>query len=207
MKRIAFMLVAFVPAIAAAQSATAAATAQAAAKADVPTTFSAEAQAKLTATFERAREQRLPEQPIRDRIAEGQAKAASEGQVVIAAQRAAARLEAAQALLVRAGHQPSEYELIRAEAALARGATEAQLEAAVKNTQADQKLEVALDAIVATPAAGADAAVKAVIKPPAVEASASLTGAASASMGAAATGVTGATTAGVGAVIKKPPMI
>lgn len=204
--RIAFVVAALAPAIAGAQSATATATAQTAAKAEIPSSYSAESQARLNATFERARERKLPERPIRDRIAEGQAKAASEAQVVIAAERAGARLEAAQAVLVRAGRQPSESELIRAEAALARGATEAQVESAVKSAPADQKLEVALDAIVAAPATGAEASVKATIKPPVAGATADVTGAAAATTGAA-TGVTGAATAGVGAVIKKPPMI
>ena len=75
--RIVFVFAAIVPAIASGQSTTAttAASAQAAAKGDVPASFSAESQAKLKATFERARERQLPERPIRDRIAEGQARA------------------------------------------------------------------------------------------------------------------------------------
>src|SRR4051812_48291719 len=124
--RIAFVL-AFAPAILAAQSATATTTttADAAARvgkssaagsaqattatsatvdrgnAEVPSQYSAEAQAKLSATYQRARERQLPQRPIRNRVNEGQAKGASETQVVFAAQRAEARLEASQSAMVR----------------------------------------------------------------------------------------------------------
>ena len=191
--RIAFVLIAAAPALMQAQSATttASATAQAAAKADIPASYSADAQAKLTATFERARERKLPEQPIRDRVAEGQAKSATEAQVVIAAQRAEARLEAVQSAIVRAGRQPSDAELIRAEAAMARGATEAQVEAVARRAQPDREIVVALDALVSANATGANAAAGVTVATPAA---------------GAAAGVTGAVTAGVGAVVKKPPM-
>jgi hypothetical protein len=204
--KIAFVLAAMVPAIAGAQSATATATSQTTAKADIPASYSAESQTKINATFERARERKLPERPIRDRVAEGQAKAASEAQIVVAAQRAEARLEAAQSAMVRAGRQPNDQELIRAEAAMARGATEAQIEAAARSVQPDQQLIVQLDAIAAGSNATANANVGAAIAIPTVGATAGVTGAAAATTGAA-TGVTGAATAGVGAVIKKPPMI
>src|SRR5882724_11419305 len=39
-----------------------------------PSTFSAENRARIDATFAAARERNLPQEPIRDRIAEGQAK-------------------------------------------------------------------------------------------------------------------------------------
>src|SRR5579864_2769918 len=50
--------------------------------ADVPSNFSAENRAKLDATFSAARQRNLPQQPIRDRIAEGQAKGATEAHFV-----------------------------------------------------------------------------------------------------------------------------
>ena len=222
--RIAFVFT-FVPAILAAQSATTttSTTAEATAKAgrtsvagsaqatsatnvDIPSSYSAESKAKLNATFERARNRKLPERPIRDRVAEGQAKAASEAQVVIAAQRAEARLEAAQSAMVRAGRQPNDAELIRAEAAMARGATEAQIEAAARSVQPDQQLTVQLDAIAAGSNTSANAGVGATVATPKAGATAGVAGAATATTGAATT-VTGAATAGVGAVIKKPPMI
>ena len=108
------------------------ATAATSASADVPRNYSAEGQAKLAATFNAAREKKLPEQPIRDRVAEGQAKGASEAQVVIAAQRTEARLEAAQSAMIRAGRQPNDEALIHAEHVMAAGATAAQVEAAVR---------------------------------------------------------------------------
>jgi hypothetical protein len=164
------------------------------ANADIPASYSAESKAKLNATFAAARERKLPDRPIRDRIAEGQAKGATEAQVVLAAQRTEARLEAAQSALVRAGRQPGEAELIRAEAVLARGGTVAQIESAARAVQPDQPVIVQLDAI-----AGANANVNT----PGAGVAAGATGAGTT---AGAAGVTGAATVGVGAVIKKPPM-
>lgn len=223
--RIAFVLT-LTPAILAAQSATAttSASAEAAAKvgktataanaqatsattanADIPSTYSAESRAKLNATFNAARERRLPEQPIRDRIAEGQAKGAAEAQVVLAAQRAEARLEAAQSAIVRAGRQPSESELIRAERAMVRGATVAQIEVAARRTPPERSLVVTFDALAATSSTNANAGVNATVTTPKVGASAAVTGAAGATTGAA-TGVTGSTAATVGAIIKPPAL-
>lgn len=206
--RIAFVLT-IAPAILAAQSATATTTASAtaAADADIPDSYSVESKAKLNATFSAARERRLPERPIRDRIAEGQAKGAAEAQVVVAAQRAQARLEAAQSAMVRAGRQPSDAELIRAERAMARGATEAQIEAVARRSQPDRAITVELDAIAATTGTNAGLGATAMVATPAAGASAAVTGAAGAATTGAATGVAGAATAGVGAVIRKPPMV
>ena len=124
--------------------------------------------------------------------------------MVLAAQRAEARLELAQSAMVRAGRQPSDAELIRAEAALARGATEAQIEAVARRAQPDQQIVVQLDAIAVGPNtnANATAGVNATVATPGVATSA----AATAATATGATGVAGSATAGLGAVIKKPPM-
>jgi hypothetical protein len=197
--RIAFVL-AFAPAIVAAQSVTS--TASGSASADIPSSYSAESKAKLNATFSAARERRVPEQPIRDRIAEGQAKGASEAQVVLAAQRTEARLEAAQSAMLRAGRQPSDAELIRAEQAMVQGATEAQIEVLARRTAPDQSVVVTLDAVAVN--TNANAGVNATVATPKAGASAAVTGAAAATTGAGAASVTGAVTAGVGPIIKPP---
>ena len=197
--RIAFVL-ALTPAIVAAQSATA--TTSAAASGNIPSSYSAESKARLTATFTAARERRVPEQPIRDRIAEGQAKGASEAQVVLAAQRTEARLEAAQRAMLRAGRQPSDAELIRAEQAMARGATEAQIEVLARRSPPDQSVVVALDAIAV--GTNANAGLNATVASPGAGAAAGVTGATAVTTGAGAASVTGAVTAGVGPIIKPP---
>lgn len=217
---IAFAL-SFAPAILAAQMATTAtsATADVSAKAgrssvtsaanvntDVPRTYSAESQAKLNATFAAAREKSLPERPIRDRIAEGQAKGASEAQVVVAAQRTEMRLEAAQSAILRAGRQPNDEALIRAEHAMAAGATSAQVEAAVRRTAPERSIVVELDALVATTNGNANAnvGVNAMVGAPKTGAAASATGAATTAVTGAGAAVTGGAAAGLGAVIKPP---
>lgn len=193
----------FIPAVLAAQSATASTTADAAAKVELPASYSAESQAKLNATFQAARDRKLPDRPIRDRIAEGQAKSASEAQVVVAAQRVEARLEMAQSAMVRAGRQPNDAEMIRAEAALARGATEAQIEAVARRTQPNQQIVVQLDALAGGPATNSAATINATVATPGVAASAG----AGAAAAATATSATASATAGLGAVIRKPPML
>jgi hypothetical protein len=172
--RIAFVL-SLAPAILAAQSATSSVTSATSARADIPASYSVESRAKLNATFAAARERSLPDRPIRDRIAEGQAKGASEAQVVVAAQRAESRLEATQTAMVRAGRQPSDAELIQGEHAMARGATEAQIEAIVRHTPPERSVVVALDALVAAPAVNANAVMNASVATPKVDAAASAT--------------------------------
>lgn len=139
------LLLSLAPAMLAAQSATATTTTTA--SADIPSSYSAESRASLNATFNAARGRDLPEQPIRDRIAEGRAKGASEGQVVLAAQRAEARMEAAQSAMIRAGRRPTDGEVSRSEHAMARGATEVQVEAIARRTPPDRSLEVALEVL------------------------------------------------------------
>lgn len=146
------LLLSLAPAILAAQSATATTTTTA--QADIPSSYSAQSRASLTATFNAARQRDLPEQPIRDRIAEGRAKGASEGQVVLAAHRAEARMEAAQSAMVRAGRRPTDAEVSRSEHAMARGATEVQVEAIARRTPPERSLEVALEVLTELQARG-----------------------------------------------------
>src|SRR5690348_11111326 len=128
----------FVPALLVAQqqtSAAATASASSATQANVtiPATYSAEARAKIDASIQAARAKQLPERPIANRIEEGQAKGASEAQVVAAVQKTEARMETVHAAMVRAGRaSPSADEVASGEQAIARGATSAQIEAIVK---------------------------------------------------------------------------
>ena len=117
--------------------------------------MSAESQAQLAATFETARQQRVPQQPIQDRVAEGQAKGASDAQIVLAARRAEARLEATQSAMIRAGRaNPSDSEVTRGAQAMERGTMSAQLEALVHHTPSDRSLVVAFDVLSSLEARG-----------------------------------------------------
>src|SRR5689334_14327961 len=108
MKSTVFTLVLALPAVAFAQqpastsssstSANASARASAQASVDVPTTYSAEARAKIRAAFDRARERNLPDDQMRSRLAEAQAKGAADAQTAAAVQKAETRLEASQSL-------------------------------------------------------------------------------------------------------------
>lgn len=114
----------------------------------VPNQFSADARAKLEASFKAARAKNLPEQPMQRRIAEGQAKAASEAQIVASVQKTEARLEASQSALVRAGRTNAQPQDVEAGAdAMEQGATEAQVETLAQHTPSDHSLVVAVDVL------------------------------------------------------------
>jgi hypothetical protein len=119
-----------------------------------PSTLSADASAKIDASVSAAHRRNLPEQPIRDRVAEGQAKGASEAQIVVAAQRTEARMEAAQSAMARAGRTPTDAEVTRGEHAMARGTTDVQIEALARRTPSDRSMEVALDVLTQLQARG-----------------------------------------------------
>jgi hypothetical protein len=92
---------------------------------------------------------------MRQRMAEGQAKGASDAQVATAVQRAEARLEASQSAMIRAGREkPSADEVTAGEQAMARGTTEAQIEALVKHAPSDRSLVVAFDVLTKLEAQG-----------------------------------------------------
>ena len=156
-KRILILALTVAPALAAAQ-------AQASAQADtrvetgvmvergesprIPAAFSAEARARLAAMFETAREKRLPEEPMTDRVAEGQAKGASESRIVAATATMLAQLELSQTALIRAGHErPSDEAVTRGAALIARGASSAELTAVARREPSEGRLEVALDVL------------------------------------------------------------
>jgi hypothetical protein len=108
---------------------------------DLPPAFSAASRAKIDASFKAAHDKNLPDQPMRDRIAEGRVKGAGEAQIVDAVQGVETRLEASQSALVEAGHaQPKPAEIAAGASAIERGATAAQLSALVKHAPADRSL-------------------------------------------------------------------
>jgi hypothetical protein len=105
--------------------------------------ISAASRAKIDAAFKAAHDKNLPDQPMRDRITEAQAKSASEAQIVEAVQGVETRLEASQAALIQAGRaQPQQIEIAAGAQAIERGATAAQIEALVKHAPADRSLAV-----------------------------------------------------------------
>jgi hypothetical protein len=118
------------------------------ARVEVQAGFSAEARARIEATLAAAREKNLPPEPIQNRIDEGRAKGASEAAITAAAERTEARMEAVQRAMVRAGREePRPQEIERGEQAMARGATEAQIEALVGSAPSERSLVVAFDVL------------------------------------------------------------
>jgi len=138
------------PAALIAQQATGTATATTSTQTNVaiPASYSAQAHAIIEAAFKRAEQKKLPDQAMRARMAEGQAKGASDAQVAAAVQRAEARLEASQSAMIRAGRKnPTPQEVNSGEQAMARGASEAQVEVVAKHAPSDRSLVVAFDVL------------------------------------------------------------
>ena len=117
--------------------------------------LSAETRVRLEAMLQLAREHRLPTEPMSDRIAEGQAKGASEAQIIGATQHVEAQLEASQQALIQAGHPaPSGQAIASGAQLLARGATSAQLEAVASHAPSEHRLVVALSVLTELAAKG-----------------------------------------------------
>jgi hypothetical protein len=143
------------PAALFAQQASATASASAQTSVTVPANYSAETRANIEASFKRAQEKNLPDQAMRERLAEGQAKAASDAQVATAVQKTEARLEASQSAMIRAGRKnPTPQEVNAGEQTMARGATEAQVEQVAKHAPSDRSLVVAFGVLTKLQAAG-----------------------------------------------------
>jgi len=120
-----------------------------------PSGFSAETRVRLEAMLRVAREHNLPTEPMTNRAAEGQAKGASEAQIIAATGRVEAELAASQEALIRAGHpQPSDAEVISGAQVIASGATQAQLEAFARRNPSERRLEVALQVLIDLAARG-----------------------------------------------------
>lgn len=121
----------------------------------IPEEFSADTRARLTAMLEVARRKNLPDEPVNNRIAEGQAKGAAESEIVAASAATLAQLELSQSALVRAGRErPSDEEVSRGAQLLARGASTAQLSALAGREPSERRLDVALQVLLDLTAQG-----------------------------------------------------
>jgi hypothetical protein len=187
--------------------------------------LSADAQGKIDANLHVARERKLPEEPIRQRVAEGQAKGASDAQIVAASGRTLVDLQGSFDAMVRGGHSsPSDAEVSRGASLLARGYTSVQIEGIARKAPSDRSLVVAFETLTSLQARGVpndNAVAKLESLLAARSSDAQLQGAANANAaagltgavgrgqaagnatgsasGAAATGVAGSTAAGAGA--------
>ncbi|OYV66394.1 MAG: hypothetical protein B7Z72_11420, partial [Gemmatimonadetes bacterium 21-71-4] len=113
----------------------------------IPSSFSTSSRTRLEATYARAREHGVPEEAIEHRVAEGQAKGASEARIVAAAATVEANEEAAQEAMVKAGHHPDDREVQAGAYAMERGVTRAQIGTLVKHAPRGRSLGVALDVL------------------------------------------------------------
>lgn len=132
----------------------------------IPDGYSAETRARLEVMFETARRKQIPAQSMSDRMAEGEAKGASENQIVAATATTLAQLEMSQSALVRAGRDhPSDEEVVRGAQILARGASGAQLALLARGNPSEHRLEGSLEILTALSARGmpVDRAVTAIV--------------------------------------------
>ena len=137
------------PAIALAQaSATAAASATTNVQFTPPAHWSVEGKAALTAMYDTCRMKGVPREPVAKRVAEGEAKGASEASILVAAAKVRARLEASHDAMVAAGRKkPSDEEVERGELLMERGVTKAQIETVTRHAPSDRSLVVAFDVL------------------------------------------------------------
>ena len=121
--------------------------------------LSADAQSSVDANLRVARERKLPEEPIRQCVAEGQAKGASDAQIAAASGRTLLNLEGAFDAMVRGGRsKPSEAEVSRGATLLARGYTTVQLEGVAHSAGSERSLSTALDVLTSLQARGVSSA-------------------------------------------------
>ncbi|HYV98534.1 MAG TPA: hypothetical protein VE967_13850 [Gemmatimonadaceae bacterium] len=120
----------------------------------IPASFSAEARTRLQSVYDRAQKSNVPTQPISQRVAEGQAKGATEGAIVASATRVEGNLETTHELMVSAGRKPTAAETASGANAMDRGVTRAQLQAMIAHTQQDRSLTVAFNVLSQLTASG-----------------------------------------------------
>jgi hypothetical protein len=113
----------------------------------VPASFDANARGKLQATYARAREHNVPQAAIEHRVAEGQAKGASDAAILMSSSKVEANMEAAQAAMVKAGHQPTDKEVEGGAYAMERGVTSAQITTMTTHAPNGRSLDVAFDVL------------------------------------------------------------
>jgi len=171
--------------------------------------FSTETRVRLEAILQFAQDHRLPAGPLLSVMAEGQAKGASEAQILAATQRTETALSASQQALLRAGYsQPSQAQVARGAQLIVSGASSAQLEALARQAPSEHRLDVALQVL-------ADLAAQGVSVSHALSVTSGLGGSASGAAGSSTTagqaapapgaGVSGALTGGLGiGLVRKP---
>lgn len=129
------------------------------------TRSSAEASASSSATVElralrqEARDSQVPEQALVNVMAEGQAKGATDAQLVAAGHATLARLVATKQALISAGREhPSDADIQQGATLMAQGATSAQVAAFAAKAPADRSLAVAFSALASLTARGTSVA-------------------------------------------------
>jgi hypothetical protein len=123
------------------------ANANAKANVHVPASFSASGRTQLEATYARAREHHVPQQAIEHRVAEGQAKGASEAEILASSNKVEANMESAQEAMLKAGHKPSDAEVESGAYAMERGVTSAQINAMASHAASGRSLDVAFNVL------------------------------------------------------------
>lgn len=114
----------------------------------VPKGFSTEGKAKLEAMYAEAREHDVPREPMSRRVAEGEAKGASETAILASAGKVKLHMEETHDAMVRGGRaHPSAAECERGAMLMEHGVTSAQIEAMAKGTPKDRSLVVAFDVL------------------------------------------------------------
>lgn len=131
-----------------APSATAEARTSASGTLRVPKRFSAEGKAKLEAMYAEAKEHEVPREPMARRVAEGEAKGASETAILASAGKVKVNMEETHEAMVKGGRaHPSAAESERGAMLMEHGVTSVQIEAMAKNTPSDRSLVVAFDVL------------------------------------------------------------
>ena len=121
---------------------------QSASQSQVTAGFSAETRVRLEAMLQAARDSKLPTGAMTSIMAEGQAKGASEAQIVAATQRTEAALSASHDALISAGYsQPTDAQVERGAQLIVNGASGAQLEAVARKAPSEHRLDVALQVL------------------------------------------------------------
>lgn len=114
----------------------------------LPSDFSTAARAQVEATFQDARSKQLPEQPMRDRMAEAIRSGTSEAKVVAELRLLEARLDASQHAMVRGGHaSTTDAEIVAGARAMEHGVAAAQLTAVARRGAPDRDLTASFDAL------------------------------------------------------------
>ena len=148
-KRYVMLALAVMPELAAAQTTVAAnASAKAEARFTPPAHWSASGKAKLAAMYDTCEMKGVPREPVAKRVAEGEAKGASEASILAAAGKVRMHLEESHEAMVAAGRaKPTDEETERGAQLMEHGMTKAQVETVTKHTPSDRSLVVAFDVL------------------------------------------------------------